>query len=86
MAGSGAARASGGMILARRRGRSMPAGKRLRGFVVGLAGGPGPVVAVSHGGVTADLLRTLAGDDALAPPCWTTASRQAPSPLSRTSK
>lgn len=50
MAGSGAARACGGVILARRRGRSMPAGKRLRGFVVGLAGGPGPVVAVSHGG------------------------------------
>jgi broad specificity phosphatase PhoE len=46
---------------------SRSAGERLRGFVAGLAGGPGPVAAVSHGGVTTDLLRTLAGDDALPP-------------------
>jgi broad specificity phosphatase PhoE len=44
---------------------SRSAGERLRGFVAGLAGGSGPVVAVSHGGVTADLLRTVADDDAL---------------------
>lgn len=43
---------------------SRSAGARLRGFVAGLAGGPGPVVAVSHGGMSADLVRTLAGDDA----------------------
>jgi len=46
---------------------SRSAGERLRGFLAGLAGGPGPVAAVSHGGVTLDLLRTLAGDDALPP-------------------
>jgi len=43
------------------------AGERLRGFLAGLAGGPGPVAAVCHGGVTVDLLRTLAGDAALPP-------------------
>jgi broad specificity phosphatase PhoE len=47
---------------------SRSAGERLREFVASLAGRPGSVVAVSHGGVTADLLRTLAGDDALPPP------------------
>jgi len=46
---------------------SRSAGERLRGFLAGLAGGPGPVAAVSHGGVTTDVLRTLAGDDALPP-------------------
>lgn len=47
---------------------SHSAGERLRGFVASLTGRPGCVVAVTHGGVTADLLRTLAGDDALSPP------------------
>jgi broad specificity phosphatase PhoE len=46
---------------------SRSAGERLRGFVVGLAGREWTVVAVSHGGVTTDLLRTLAGDDAVHP-------------------
>jgi broad specificity phosphatase PhoE len=46
---------------------SRSAGERLSGFVAGLAGGPGPVAAVSHGGVTVDLLRTLVGDAALPP-------------------
>ena len=46
---------------------SRSAGERLRGFVAGLAGGSGSVVAVSHGGVTADVLRTLADDEALPP-------------------
>jgi broad specificity phosphatase PhoE len=43
------------------------AGERMRAFVTGLAGSPGPVAAVSHGGVTTDLLRTLLGDEALPP-------------------
>jgi broad specificity phosphatase PhoE len=30
-------------------------------------GRPGPVAAVSHGGATTDLLRTLLGDDMLPP-------------------
>lgn len=30
-------------------------------------GGPGPLAAVSHGGVTVDLMRTLASDAALPP-------------------
>jgi broad specificity phosphatase PhoE len=47
---------------------SRSAGERLREFMVGLARGSGSVVAVSHGGVTVDVLRTLAGDEAL-PPC-----------------
>jgi len=34
-------------------------------FVGGLAGRSGPVAAVTHGGVTTDLLRTLLSDDAL---------------------
>ena len=46
---------------------SRSAGERLRGFVLGLAGGSGSVVAVSHGGVTADVLRTLVGDESLPP-------------------
>ena len=40
---------------------------RLRAFLVSLSGLPGPVAAVTHGGVTAELLRTLIGDDALPP-------------------
>jgi hypothetical protein len=40
---------------------------RLRAFLVSLSGLPGPVAAVTHGGVSAELLRTLIGDDALPP-------------------
>jgi broad specificity phosphatase PhoE len=66
---------------------SRQAGARLRAFIAGLAGRPGPVVAVSHGGVTIDLLRTLLGDGAVdpqlvtggIPPCAITAiDNQAP--------
>jgi broad specificity phosphatase PhoE len=46
---------------------SQSAGQRMRAFVAGLSGTPGPVAAVSHGGVTTDLLRTLLGDEALPP-------------------
>lgn len=47
---------------------SRQAAARLQGFLVGLRGRSGPVAAVTHGGVTTELLRTLAGDDAL--PSW----------------
>jgi broad specificity phosphatase PhoE len=43
------------------------AGARLQEFLAGLRGLPGPAAAVTHGGVTAELLRTLLGDDALPP-------------------
>jgi broad specificity phosphatase PhoE len=46
---------------------SRQAAGRLRDFLTGLAGQPGPVAAVTHGGVTADLLRTLLGDAAVPP-------------------
>ena len=46
---------------------SRSAGERMRAFVADLSGRPGAVAAVSHGGVTTDLLRTLLGDDALPP-------------------
>jgi broad specificity phosphatase PhoE len=46
---------------------SRSAGERMRAFVTGLRGEPGPVAVVSHGGATIDLLRTLAGDAALPP-------------------
>ena len=42
---------------------SRQAGERLRAFVIEQSGMPGPVAAVTHGGVTRDLLRTLLGDD-----------------------
>ena len=42
---------------------SSQAGERLREFVIERAGFPGPVAAVTHGGVTRDLLPTLLGDD-----------------------
>lgn len=42
---------------------SRSAGERMRSFVAAL--GEGPVAVVSHGGATADLLRTLLGDAAL---------------------
>jgi hypothetical protein len=35
--------------------------------VAGLSGVPGPVAAVTHGGITTELLRGLLGDDALRP-------------------
>jgi broad specificity phosphatase PhoE len=47
---------------------SRSAGERMRAFLAGLSGRPGPVAAVSHDGVTTDLLRTLLGDEAV-PPC-----------------
>jgi broad specificity phosphatase PhoE len=43
------------------------AAARLQAFLTGLRDLPGPVAAVTHGGVTAELLRTLLGDDALPP-------------------
>jgi broad specificity phosphatase PhoE len=46
---------------------SLSAGKRMRSFVGDLTGKCGPVAAVTHGGVTTDLLRTLLGDDTLPP-------------------
>ena len=56
---------------------SVRAGERLRAFLLDVIAEPGPVAAVTHGGVTADLLRTLLGDDGLprglldegVPPC-----------------
>ena len=36
-------------------------------FMAALSGQPGPVAVVSHGGTTTDLVRTLAGDEALPP-------------------
>lgn len=44
---------------------SLRAGERFLGFVRELAGRPETIVACAHGGVTVDLLRTLAGDRAL---------------------
>jgi broad specificity phosphatase PhoE len=46
---------------------SRQAGARLRAFLADMRGLPGPVAAVTHGGITIDLLRTLLGDDALPP-------------------
>jgi hypothetical protein len=43
------------------------AGARLQAFLASIRGRPGPVAAVTHGGVTIELLRTLLGDDALPP-------------------
>src|SRR5258708_3598984 len=42
---------------------SRQAGERMRAFLEHLFGSAGTVVAVTHGGVTTDLLRTLLGDD-----------------------
>ena len=41
---------------------SARAGERLRAFLLDVIAEPGPVAAATHGGVTADLLRTLLGD------------------------
>ena len=46
---------------------SRSAGERMRKFLGGLTGRPGPVAAVSHGGATVDLLRTVLRDDVLPP-------------------
>jgi broad specificity phosphatase PhoE len=46
---------------------SRQAGARLMAFLADLPATPSPVAAVTHGGVTIDLLRTLLGDDALPP-------------------
>ena len=54
---------------------------RLQAFLAGLADASGPVAAVTHGGITVDLLRNLLGDDAVPaqvlaagiPPCAVTA-------------
>lgn len=43
------------------------AAARLQAFLAGLRGLPGPVAAVTHGGTTIELLRDMAGDDALPP-------------------
>ncbi|HEX5188343.1 MAG TPA: histidine phosphatase family protein [Streptosporangiaceae bacterium] len=42
---------------------SRQAGERMRAFVAGLPADHGPVAAVTHGGLTVDLLRTMLGDD-----------------------
>ena len=60
---------------------SWQAGARMRAFLSDLPSTPGPVAAVTHGGITSDLLRDLLGDDALPrhlldagiPPCAVTA-------------
>lgn len=57
------------------------AGARLQAFLAGMQGLPGPVAAVTHGGVTIEFLRNLVGDDDLppglledgVPPCAVTA-------------
>jgi broad specificity phosphatase PhoE len=46
---------------------SRQAGARLQAFLAGLPSTPGPVAAVTHGGITTDLLCNLLGDDALPP-------------------
>jgi broad specificity phosphatase PhoE len=46
---------------------SRQAGARLMEFLAGLPAAPTPVAAVTHGGVTIDLLRDLLGDDELPP-------------------
>jgi broad specificity phosphatase PhoE len=59
---------------------SRQAGARLQAFLAGLPGTPGPVAAVTHGGITTDLLRNLLGDDALPRTGWMRAYHRAPSP------
>lgn len=46
---------------------SRQAEARLHAFLTDLPCGPGPVAAVTHGGITTDLLRNLLGEDALPP-------------------
>lgn len=60
---------------------SRQAGARLQSFLDSMQDRPGPVAAITHGGVTIDLLRNLLGDDGLPadvlaegiPPCAVTA-------------
>jgi broad specificity phosphatase PhoE len=59
---------------------SRQAGARLQAFLAGLPGTPGPVAAVTHGGITTDLLCNLLGDDVVPRTCWMRASHRAPSP------
>jgi len=47
---------------------SRQAGARLREFLIGLTGTPGPVAVVTHGGITLDMLRNLLGDEGVPPP------------------
>ncbi len=46
---------------------SRQAAARLQAFLTDMRGLPGPAAAVTHGGITVDLLRNLLGDDALPP-------------------
>jgi broad specificity phosphatase PhoE len=46
---------------------SRQAGARLAAFLASMQHRPGPVAAVTHGGVTTDLVRNLLGDDGLPP-------------------
>jgi broad specificity phosphatase PhoE len=46
---------------------SRAAGERLRSFVLSVQDVSGPIAAVTHGGVTVDLLRTLLGDEKVPP-------------------
>jgi len=46
---------------------SRQAAARLRAFLAGLSSELGPVAAVTHGGVTTDVLRDLLGDDDVPP-------------------
>jgi len=46
---------------------SRSAAERMRAFLGGLIGRPGPIAAVGHGGATTDLLRTMLRDDVVPP-------------------
>lgn len=46
---------------------SRQASAQLQAFLADMRGVPGPVAAVTHGGITVELLRDLVGDDALPP-------------------
>jgi broad specificity phosphatase PhoE len=46
---------------------SRQAAARLLTFLAGMRALPGPVTAVTHGGITTELLRDLLGDGALRP-------------------
>jgi hypothetical protein len=59
---------------------SRQAAARLQEFLAGLRVLPGRVAAVTHGGITVELLRDLLGDDALPPKSCRSVSRHAPSP------
>jgi hypothetical protein len=69
-----------GLLIVCCHGTTLSAGSGL-GRAACLADTPGPVAAVTHGGVTVDLLRNLLGDDAVPaavlaagiPPCAVTA-------------